>query len=164
MHNELQSCVPVIVPCSRKSECYHCYYWYYYGNLILLANTSLFQNSKMDRCYFVFTILWLTELIKQLKNANATFWRLSLCTRCMLLINTFNTFAYFNCRWFTYFEHFRTHSVPLPIYCLFGSNLVTSDALIINKCMFLWKDDFSRSKWKPCRLQIHTIQLSDEPV
>ena len=61
-------------------------------------------------------------------------------------------------------QHFRTHSVLLPIYCLFGSNLVTSDALIINKCMFLWKDDFSRSKWKPCRLQIHTIQLSDEPV
>ena len=29
----------------------------------------------MDRCYYVFTILWLTELIKQLKNANTTFWR-----------------------------------------------------------------------------------------
>ena len=93
------------------------------------------------------------------------FGDLSLCTRCMLLINTFNTL-----RTLTVGDshiskqHFRTHSVLLPIYCLFGSNLVTSDALIINKCMFLWKDDFSRSKWKPCRLQIHTIQLPDEPV
>ena len=59
----------------RSPNPYHFNYWYYYGNLILLANTSLFQNSKMDRCYFVFTILWLTELIKQLKNSNATFRR-----------------------------------------------------------------------------------------
>ena len=65
----------MIVSCSQKSECYHFNYWYYYGNLILLANTLLSQNSKMDRCYYVFTILRLTELIKQLKNANATFWR-----------------------------------------------------------------------------------------
>lgn len=75
MHNGLQFCVPVIVPCSKKSECYYCYYCYYYGNLILIAKTLLSQNSKMNRCYFVSTTLWLTELIKQLKNAKATFWR-----------------------------------------------------------------------------------------
>lgn len=52
-----------------------CYYRYYYSNLILIAKTLLSQNSKMNRCYFVSTTLWLTELIKQLKNAKATFWR-----------------------------------------------------------------------------------------
>ena len=60
---------------SLIAKCYYCYYCFYYGNLILIAKTLLSQNSKMNRCYFVSTTLWLTELIKQLKNAKATFWR-----------------------------------------------------------------------------------------
>ena len=60
---------------SLIAKCYYCYYCYYYGNLILIAKTLLSQNSKMNRCYFVSTTFWLTELIKQLKNAKATFWR-----------------------------------------------------------------------------------------
>ena len=60
---------------SLIAKCYYRYYCFYYGNLILIAKTLLSQNSKMNRCYFVSTTLWLTELIKQLKNAKATFWR-----------------------------------------------------------------------------------------